>query len=188
MLSASRRATICNSTFPPTIRFVSATSTFPSHTLRCGRTSTSSIWWRTTPCPAAAITIRWQAIHKTERQLRFNVRIATPPPGQDCAPGVGSSYVFSLKPGETVSAIGPFGDFHIKPTQHEMVYIGGGAGMAPLRAHISHLLGIGAERPQNQLLVRGALAPGDFLRGLLPRARSEPSEFLLPSRALVAAA
>jgi len=77
---------------------------------------------------------------RTERQLRFNVRIATPPPGQDCAPGVGSSYVFSLKPGDTVSAIGPFGDFHIKPTQHEMVYIGGGAGMAPLRAHLSHLL------------------------------------------------
>jgi Na+-transporting NADH:ubiquinone oxidoreductase subunit F len=77
---------------------------------------------------------------RTESQLRFNVRIATPPPGQDCAPGVGSSYMFSLKPGDTVTAIGPFGDFHIKPTQHEMVYIGGGAGMAPLRAHLSHLL------------------------------------------------
>ncbi len=77
---------------------------------------------------------------RTERQLRFNVRIATPPPGQDCAPGVGSSYVFSLKPGDVVSAIGPFGDFHIKPTKREMVYIGGGAGMAPLRAHLSHLL------------------------------------------------
>lgn len=77
---------------------------------------------------------------QTESALRFNVRIATPPPGQDCAPGVGSSYVFSLKPGDVVSAIGPFGDFHIKPTQREMVYIGGGAGMAPLRAHLSHLL------------------------------------------------
>ncbi len=77
---------------------------------------------------------------QTDRVLRFNVRIATPPPGQDCAPGVGSSYVFSLKPGDIVSAIGPFGDFHIKPTQREMVYIGGGAGMAPLRAHLSHLL------------------------------------------------
>jgi MocE subfamily Rieske [2Fe-2S] domain protein len=77
---------------------------------------------------------------RTERQLRFNVRIATPPPGQECAPGAGSSYVFSLKPGDAVTAIGPFGDFHIKPTQHEMVYIGGGAGMAPLRAHLSHLL------------------------------------------------
>jgi Na+-transporting NADH:ubiquinone oxidoreductase subunit F len=76
----------------------------------------------------------------TEGTLRFNVRIATPPPGQDCPPGAGSSYIFSLKPGDTVTAIGPFGDFHIKPTQREMVYIGGGAGMAPLRAHISHLL------------------------------------------------
>jgi Na(+)-translocating NADH:ubiquinone oxidoreductase F subunit len=76
----------------------------------------------------------------TERSLMFNVRIATPPPGQNCPPGVGSSYVFSLKPGDLVTAIGPFGDFHIKPTQKEMVYIGGGAGMAPLRAHLSHLL------------------------------------------------
>lgn len=75
-----------------------------------------------------------------DRVLRFNVRIATPPPGQDCSPGVGSSYVFNLRPGEEVTAIGPFGDFHIKPTQKEMVYIGGGAGMAPLRAHLSHLL------------------------------------------------
>lgn len=74
-----------------------------------------------------------------ERVLRFNVRIATPPPGQDCPPGAGSAYVFSLKAGDNVSAIGPFGDFHIKPTQREMVYIGGGAGMAPLRAHLSHL-------------------------------------------------
>lgn len=71
--------------------------------------------------------------------VRLNVRIATPPPGQDCPPGVGSSYVFNLKPGDEVTAIGPFGDFHIKPTQKEMVYIGGGAGMAPLRAHLSHL-------------------------------------------------
>ncbi len=76
----------------------------------------------------------------TEGTLRFNVRIATPPPGQDCAPGVGSSYIFSLKPGDIVTAIEPFGDFHIKPTLREMVYIGGGAGMAPLRAHLSHLL------------------------------------------------
>jgi MocE subfamily Rieske [2Fe-2S] domain protein len=77
---------------------------------------------------------------QTERTLRFNVRIATPPPGQDCPPGAGSSYIFSLKPGDRVSGIGPFGDFHLKPTQREMVYIGGGAGMAPLRAHIAHLL------------------------------------------------
>jgi len=74
-----------------------------------------------------------------DRQLKFNVRIATPPPGQDCPPGVGSSYVFNLKPGDEVTAIGSFGDFHIKPTQKEMVYIGGGAGMAPLRSHLTQL-------------------------------------------------
>lgn len=74
-----------------------------------------------------------------ERTLKFNVRIATPPSGQDCPPGIGSSYLFNLKPGDTVTAIGSFGDFHIKPTHKEMVYIGGGAGMAPIRAHIAHL-------------------------------------------------
>lgn len=75
----------------------------------------------------------------TERTLKFNVRIATPPSGQDCLPGIGSSYIFNLKPGDTVTAIGSFGDFHIKPTQKEMVYVGGGAGMAPIRAHIAQL-------------------------------------------------
>lgn len=75
-----------------------------------------------------------------ENVLRFNIRIATPPPGQDCQPGIGSAYFFSLRPGDIVSAIGPFGDFHIRPTQREMLYLGGGAGMAPLRAHLSHLL------------------------------------------------
>lgn len=72
-------------------------------------------------------------------QLRFNIRIATPPRGLDCAAGVGSSYVHSLKPGDTVTGIGPFGDFLIKDSSREMVYIGGGAGMAPLRSHIAHL-------------------------------------------------
>ena len=45
-----------------------------------------------------------------------------------------------LQPGDVVSAVGPFGEFHIKPTQNEMIYLGGGSGMAPLRSHISHLL------------------------------------------------
>ncbi|MGH9617843.1 MAG: NADH:ubiquinone reductase (Na(+)-transporting) subunit F, partial [Acidobacteriaceae bacterium] len=74
-----------------------------------------------------------------EKQLRFNVRIATPPRGQDCLAGAGSAYIHCLKPGDAVTAIGPFGDFHIKPSEKEMVYLGGGAGMAPLRAHLSHL-------------------------------------------------
>ena len=94
----------------------------------------------TNPGPARRNNYSLASNQKTESLLRLNVRIATPPPGQDCLPGVGSSYMFSLKPGDTVTGIGPFGDFHIKPTQREMVYIGGGAGMAPLRAHLSHLL------------------------------------------------
>jgi Na(+)-translocating NADH:ubiquinone oxidoreductase F subunit len=75
----------------------------------------------------------------TDRQLRFNVRIATPPRGQDCLAGVGSAYVHRLKPGDKVTAIGAFGAFHIKPGSAEMVYVGGGSGMAPLRSHLSHL-------------------------------------------------
>ena len=76
----------------------------------------------------------------TDKQLRFNVRIATPPRGQDCNAGTGSSYVFGLKPGDLVTAIGPFGEFHIKESEREMVYLGGGAGMAPLRSHLSYLM------------------------------------------------
>jgi Na+-transporting NADH:ubiquinone oxidoreductase subunit F len=74
-----------------------------------------------------------------DKHLRFNVRIATPPRGQECLAGAGSAYMHRLKPGDTVTAVGPFGDFHIKATRREMVYLGGGAGMAPLRAHLSHL-------------------------------------------------
>ena len=75
-----------------------------------------------------------------DKFLRFNVRLATPPRGVTCNAGTGSSYVFQLKPGDVVTAIGPFGEFHIKETAREMVYLGGGAGMAPLRSHLSYLL------------------------------------------------
>ena len=54
-------------------------------------------------------------------------------------PGVCSSYIFSRKPGDKVIVSGPYGEFHIKETKRDMVYIGGGAGMAPLRSHIFHL-------------------------------------------------
>lgn len=68
----------------------------------------------------------------------LNVGIARPPPGSDenVPPGVVSSYVFNLKPGDSVTIAGPYGDFYAKDTDNEMVYIGGGAGMAPLRSHI----------------------------------------------------
>lgn len=75
----------------------------------------------------------------TDKQLRFNVRIALPPLGKDCHAGLGSSYVYGLKPGDIVKISGPYGDFHLKETEKEMVYIGGGAGMAPLRSHIATL-------------------------------------------------
>jgi len=69
--------------------------------------------------------------------LKFNIRIATPPPGsKDIPAGIMSSYVFSLKPGDKVTVFGPFGDFFAKDTDAEMVFIGGGAGMAPMRSHI----------------------------------------------------
>lgn len=68
--------------------------------------------------------------------VKFNIRIATPPPGTDLPPGQMSSYVFSLKPGDKIAVFGPFGEFFAKDTDAEMVFIGGGAGMAPMRSHI----------------------------------------------------
>ncbi len=72
--------------------------------------------------------------------IKLNVRIASPPPGQVAAPpGQVSSYIFNLKPGDEVTISGPFGEFLIEEGGEEMVYIGGGAGMAPLRSHIFEL-------------------------------------------------
>ncbi|MBN1355736.1 NADH:ubiquinone reductase (Na(+)-transporting) subunit F [bacterium] len=73
--------------------------------------------------------------------VMLNVRIASPPPDKpDVPPGIVSSYIFNLKPGDKVKVSGPYGEFFIKDTDREMVYIGGGAGMAPMRSHIFHLL------------------------------------------------
>lgn len=77
--------------------------------------------------------------------IKLNIRIATPPWDKDknqfmnVPPGICSSFIFSRKPGDKVMISGPYGEFHIKNTENEMVYIGGGAGMAPLRSHIFHL-------------------------------------------------
>jgi len=86
------------------------------------------------------------ANHPAEGNIvMLNIRIATPPWDRgagrfmDVNPGICSSYVFSRKPGDKVTISGPYGEFHINPTQREMIYIGGGAGMAPLRSHIFHL-------------------------------------------------
>ena len=73
--------------------------------------------------------------------IMLNVRIATPPPSlmDSAPPGVGSSYIFNLKPGDRVRVSGPYGEFFIRDSEREMVYIGGGAGMAPMRSHIFYL-------------------------------------------------
>ena len=78
--------------------------------------------------------------------IMLNIRIAVPPPDRSSPtgwkqvpPGLATSYIFSRKPGDKVTISGPFGEFFIQETEREMVYIGGGAGMAPLRSHLFHL-------------------------------------------------
>ena len=73
--------------------------------------------------------------------IMLNVRVASPPPRshENTPPGKMSSYIFSLKPGDDVTISGPYGEFFINDSDSEMVYIGGGAGMAPLRSHIFEL-------------------------------------------------
>lgn len=81
------------------------------------------------------------ANHPAEGNIvMLNVRIATPPPRDwHLPPGKASSYIFKLKPGDKVTISGPYGEFFIKDTKREMVYVGGGAGMAPMRSHLFHL-------------------------------------------------
>jgi Na+-transporting NADH:ubiquinone oxidoreductase subunit F len=86
------------------------------------------------------------ANHPAEgNRIMLNIRVATPPWDRAAKgwmqvnPGICSSFVFTRKPGDKVTISGPYGEFFIKPTKKEMVYIGGGAGMAPLRSHIFHL-------------------------------------------------
>ncbi len=78
----------------------------------------------------------------------FNIRLAVPPAGRedDLPPGIVSSWLFSLKPGDPVNVSGPFGEFHVQPTDRDMIFIGGGVGMAPLRAMIHQELGRGTTR------------------------------------------
>jgi len=100
------------------------------------------------PCKNDTETIRAYSMANYPAEgniITLNVRIATPPMDRathkwlPVSPGISSSYIFSLKPGDKVRMSGPYGDFHIQDTDAEMLYIGGGAGMAPLRAQILHL-------------------------------------------------
>ncbi|NNK69754.1 MAG: NADH:ubiquinone reductase (Na(+)-transporting) subunit F [Flavobacteriaceae bacterium] len=79
------------------------------------------------------------------REIMLNVRIATPPwdraknDWMDVNPGIASSYIFAQKPGDKVTISGPYGEFFINESDSEMLYVGGGAGMAPMRSHLYHL-------------------------------------------------
>ena len=86
------------------------------------------------------------ANHPAENNIvMLNVRIATPPfdrkkgDFKNVNPGIASSYIFSLQPGDKVDVSGPYGEFFLKDTNREMMFIGGGAGMAPMRSHLFHL-------------------------------------------------
>ncbi len=78
------------------------------------------------------------ASYPEEKEIMLNVRIATPPPGapDSVPPGIMSSYIFSLKPGDKCIVSGPYGEFFARDTDKEMIFVGGGAGMAPMRSHI----------------------------------------------------
>jgi len=98
-----------------------------------------NLWKIESHVKAPAIRAYSMANYPEEKGLiMLNVRIATPPWGKEdqLPPGVMSSYIFNLKPGDKVTISGPFGEFFARDTDKEMVFIGGGAGMAPMRSHI----------------------------------------------------
>jgi hypothetical protein len=130
------------------------------------RTGTSSTCGGTSKVDEPVIRAYSMANYPGEKGIiMLNVRIATPPPRapEGTPPGKMSSYIFNLKPGDKVTISGPYGEFFIKDTDAEMVYIGGGAGMAPLRSHIFDLFKR-QDRPQGVLLVRRPQPARDVLR------------------------
>jgi Na+-transporting NADH:ubiquinone oxidoreductase subunit F len=78
------------------------------------------------------------ASYPEEKEIMLNVRVATPPPGapDSVPPGIMSSYIFNLKQGDKCIISGPYGEFFAQDTDNEMIFVGGGAGMAPMRSHI----------------------------------------------------
>jgi len=102
----------------------------------------SKLWDLVAGCDSAVTRAYSMANHPAETGIiLLNIRLALPPPGQpQLPPGVVSSWLFSLKAGDTVAVRGPYGHFAVEPSARELVFIGGGAGMAPLRAQILDLL------------------------------------------------
>jgi len=100
---------------------------------------------------------------ETERELVLNIRLALPKPDRQRVPvGIGSAYLVSLKPGDEIELKGPFGDFHVVAPEQEMIFIGGGAGMAPLRSMIRDQL-VGEQSDTNISFWYGARTPRDLL-------------------------
>jgi Na+-transporting NADH:ubiquinone oxidoreductase subunit F len=98
-----------------------------------------NVWRYTSTCTEKVERAYSMASYPEEEGIiMLNVRIASPPPRapEGTPPGIMSSYIFNLKPGDTVTISGPFGEFFARDTNNEMVFIGGGAGMAPMRSHI----------------------------------------------------
>lgn len=95
--------------------------------------------WRYVSTAAAPLFRAYSMANYPEEKgiIMLNVRIATPPPNNpEAPPGLMSSFIFNLKPGDKVAIFGPFGEFFARDTGNEMIFVGGGAGMAPMRSHI----------------------------------------------------
>ena len=101
-----------------------------------------NLWRYVSDVKEPALRAYSMASYPEEKEIMLNVRIATPPPGapDSVPPGIMSSYIFNLKPGDKCIISGPYGEFYAKETDAEMVFVGGGAGMAPMRSHIFDLL------------------------------------------------
>ncbi|ASF46255.1 NADH:ubiquinone reductase (Na(+)-transporting) subunit F [Methylovulum psychrotolerans] len=97
-----------------------------------------NLWRYVSDVKEPALRAYSMASYPEEKEIMLNVRIATPPPraAENVPPGIMSSYIFGLKPGDKCIVSGPYGEFFAKETEAEMVFIGGGAGMAPMRSHI----------------------------------------------------
>ncbi len=108
-----------------------------------------NVWRYTSKVDETVVRAYSMANYPAENDIiMLNVRIASPPPSRDdIPPGLMSSYIWGLKPGDKVMISGPFGEFFAKKTDAEMVFVGGGAGMAPMRSHIfDQLKRIGSDR------------------------------------------
>ncbi|MEQ1622308.1 MAG: NADH:ubiquinone reductase (Na(+)-transporting) subunit F [Methylococcales bacterium] len=101
-----------------------------------------NLWRYVSDVKEPALRAYSMASYPEEKEIMLNVRIATPPPGapDSVPPGIMSSFIFGLKPGDKCIVSGPYGEFYAKETEAEMVFVGGGAGMAPMRSHIFDLL------------------------------------------------